>query len=300
MASKTDDLAASRGPRFTVVESLVVSKTGDPTTCEDVIVDGLDFVVVADGATDKSGLLFDGVTGGRAAATLTAATPATAASNTSASDLVSRVNEAYAARFGSQLLGVDRVDRPSASFVALDKVGGRIIRAGDCSWLSSKRRFIRSKLVDVVSSAARSAHLRSLLEGGATLTGLRASDPGRQLILLFLRSQSAWRNDEHHPLRFGAVDGCLVPPRFIEEWVVAADESELVLCSDGYPDPRASVRESEMVLAADVVSDPLRIGAHPSTKAVGTGLVSFDDRAFVRVVRAGWASPDLARLRPWT
>ena len=272
-------------PRFHVEEIRVVPKTGDPALCEDMVTDGPDFVVVADGATDKSGLRFDGLTGGRLVAELICGTVSAAASNTRGPDLVRRVNEAYAAAFGSALRVADRVDWPSASFVALDKACGRVIRVGDCSWLSDRRSFIGSKLVDVLASSERAAHLKRLLAAGAPINELRENDVGRRLILPALRAAGAWRNNDSGPLGFGAVDGGLVPARFIEEWLVTDDESVVVLCTDGFPDPYLSVSESELVLAEDLAADPLRVGKHLSTKACGA-FGSFDDRALMRALRS--------------
>jgi hypothetical protein len=57
------------------------------------------------------------------------------------------------------------------------------------------------------------------------------------------------------------------------------------MCSDGYPLLLPTLAETENYLLADLTDDPLRIGKHRSFRAVAplTPLLSFDDRAYVRV-----------------
>jgi hypothetical protein len=47
-----------------IIEQFLTSKHGDPGRCEDVIVATDDFAAVVDGATDITGALYEGVTGG--------------------------------------------------------------------------------------------------------------------------------------------------------------------------------------------------------------------------------------------
>ena len=55
---------------FTVTEAFVEGKHADPDRCEDVILDGPDWIALCDGVTDKSGLRFDGRCGGLVVAEL--------------------------------------------------------------------------------------------------------------------------------------------------------------------------------------------------------------------------------------
>ncbi|MFC7640099.1 hypothetical protein ACFQX6_02915 [Streptosporangium lutulentum] len=61
---------------------------------------------------------------------------------------------------------------------------------------------------------------------------------------------------------------------------------EVALASDGYLSAAERLRHAEDELAASLRADPMRIGAHPSTKGLTPGTVSFDDRTYVRVRRS--------------
>lgn len=267
---------------FAVVESFTTSKSGDPVLNEDVVVDGPDWAVVCDGATDKSGYLHDGETGGRVTARVTAEVVAAAATGTSPASLVAAINAAYRRTFGADL---DRLglDRPSCSFVGVDKRAGVVVRVGDVAWADGIATHRGAKEIDALHSRRRAEHLHALLRAGADVDELRASDPGRGLILPSLRAQAALRNDATADLGFGAIDGTPVPERFAETWSVGA--SDIVVATDGYPVLLPTLAQTEACLASDLEADPLRIGAHPSTKGVLPGHDSFDDRTYLRLVR---------------
>jgi glycerophosphoryl diester phosphodiesterase len=270
---------------FKVVDWCCRSKTGDPVRCEDVVVDGSDFAVLCDGATDKSGWRHDGRTGGRLAAELVARTVAQAPGDCSAIDLVDRINVAYSRELVPLFDGVEPRVRPMASFCALQKRTGRVIRVGDVTWRSAIRVQAPEKVVDQRLAAARAVLLRCLLLNGADPVELSRTDPGRQMILPALVEQSAACNrPESGDLAYGAIDGRPVPEPFVEEWVVGDDETAVVLASDGYPRLFMSVQESERYLAEDLARDPLRIGDHPATKCAGPDMDSFDDRSLLLLV----------------
>ncbi|TFB53432.1 hypothetical protein [Cryobacterium sp. Sr3] len=268
-----------------VSESLVVSKTGWPGESEDIVADGPAFLVVCDGATDKSGLTFNGLSGGRVVAEIVCKVIAAAAAGTPGVELVRRINLSYEERLGSKTRGREVGDLPAASFCAVDKIDRRVIRVGDCSWRSVERVEMGGKRVDEISGDARAALLSSLLRSGVREEVLRADDPGRQMVLPLIRAQAFWRNNpEPGSLCHGAIDGRKVPDSFIEEWQLEDDEHELAVASDGYPDLLMTLRESEDCLRQDLLEDPLRIGRHRTTKGVMPGNLSFDDRAFVRLI----------------
>jgi hypothetical protein len=59
---------------------------------------------------------------------------------------------------------------------------------------------------------------------------------------------------------------------------------ELVIASDGYPVIERSLARSEATLARLLAKDPWCVGELLGTKGVGPGQVSFDDRAYLRLV----------------
>lgn len=266
---------------FTVRESSVTGKHPDPSLCEDLIVDGVDFLVVCDGATDKSGLRFDGKTGGRVVAELVCEVVSAAYAGTSGAELVARINAGYSRRLGTALAGHGLQDGPAGSFCAVDKVTRRVIRVGDCSWRTATRFEFGSKHVDDVAADARAALLTTLLSTGTTVEELIAADPGRQMLMPLLKAQALFGNSDDLEFGFGVINGLPVPARFIEEWDLADDEHELVIGTDGYSDLFMSLEQTEKYLHDSLATDPLRIGVHRSTKGITKGNVSFDDRAYV-------------------
>lgn len=99
-----------------------------------------------------------------------------------------------------------------------------------------------------------------------------------------LKAQNVLANtDSANPLGFGVLDGRRVPPRYLEVFDLDESITEVVLASDGYLSAASTLKEAEADLAASLTSDPLRIGEHASTKAVGPGASSYDDRTYIRV-----------------
>jgi hypothetical protein len=273
---------------FRVVESFVRSRRGGDSQSEDMLRDGECWTVVVDGATDKSGIDFDGHTGGYRVAEIVSDVVAAAPTGASASDIVEAINDRYATVLGAALHGVAQVDYPSASFVALDKTTGTVVRVGDTSWRTERRQFRGSKKIDRITGDARAALLRSLLAEGASVGDLRRDDPGREMMLPLLRHQATFRNvdDPANPLTFGAIDGRPVPDRFLETWRLDDNETTVVLTSDGYPQLELRLDDAEAVLAGILVRDPLQILERAGTKAVpDVEGASYDDRAFVRLER---------------
>lgn len=272
---------------FAVLETFVAAKTGRVEDSEDVVADGAHFTVLADGATDKFGVRYGRRTGGQLTAQLICDVVANAPQGIAVPDLLAAINSAYARTFTALLTGQPVTERPSASFVAVEKATGRIVRVGDTSWRTVTQVHAGVRHVDEVNASTRSTLLRHLLRAGHTVADLRGEDPGRALILPRLRQQALLRNPaEVGPLTFGEIDGRPVPPRFVEEWRLPDTDTDVVLASDGYPLLFMTLAACEGYLAADLELDPLRIGKHAGTKAHRPDQVSFDDRAFVHLGRA--------------
>lgn len=281
---RTDTLARRA---LVVTELFVAAKSGDQDDCEDVVRDGPDLAVVADGATDTFGTRIGGLTAGRAVAELVADVVTDAPTGIPALELVDRINAEYGSRLGATVRELPAGALPTAVFCAVDKPGRRVIRVGDTSWRTPARTHLGGKRIDRINAQARAALLHSLLAEGTPREELLEHDPGRQMILPVLRRQAAVRNRPRgSALTHAGIDGRPVPRHLVEEWSLADDEP-VVLASDGYPRLFMELARCEAYLAADLARDPLRIGRHATTKAARPGHVSFDDRAFLRLDPAG-------------
>ncbi len=267
-----------------VMERFVEGKDHEPSMCEDLIFVGDAFAAVFDGATDKTDALYDGVLGGRFAVETLAGAMERMPPEVSPVECVAELTADLGAgirQYGSA--GRPR-DEPSASAVIYSAARSEIWRVGDCSWSLDNEPNIGQKTIDKVVAEARAALLEALLMGSFSVDELRASDPGRAMVLPLLEEQYRFRNLDGPScgLGFGALDGAPVPAHFIEV-VPVGSGSDIVLATDGYPRLLPTLEESEAALAEDIAADPLRIGDHKSTKAVAPGQSSFDDRAYLRL-----------------
>jgi len=257
-----------------VIESSSVSKRGSSDLNEDVLVISDSVVAVFDGETDKSSTAGE-LSPGRIAA-LTLAEAVLAVSDLDTPEIaVKRLNESLAGHDGAlpELVAV-------GAFLHL--ATRRIVRVGDVAVGIDACPELPARKIDVVAANARAALLESLLREGRSIDDLRATDPGRELILPLLRAARQWRNVPGSAYGFAAFDGNGTPDSLVEVFEASAG-SEVILATDGYPNPARTLEESENALAETIRSDPLRIADPAGTKAVRPGHCSFDDRTYVRL-----------------
>lgn len=128
----------------------------------------------------------------------------------------------------------------------------------------------------------RQAVLLEALGRGTSVDELRESDPGRAAIADLLEEQDALRNTlaKGSPV---ALDGTGVPRARLEWRDLPVDAFDLVITSDGYLTPAATLSTAEAQLGLRLQADPLMIEAEPKTKGVALGAESFDDRSYIRV-----------------
>lgn len=262
-----------------VVEQFVQSRSGIASECEDEIVVTSDFAFVIDGATAKTSESFGGLTGGRAAALAIAQVVRRLGAQATLRDACEEFRRAVAELGGRADAGSGAL---AAVFVGYSVARREVWRVGDCQWCGAEEVHGAEKRVDAIAAAARRALLHGLLLGASTVEGLREEDPGREMILPLLREQHRFANRDEHQFGYGVVDGGSIPQRFLETWSTS-ETRELTLASDGYPVLCPSLSETERALEEDLRVDPLRIGAHPATKASPAAGCSYDDRAYLRL-----------------
>jgi hypothetical protein len=261
-----------------LVESFLLGKTGTVDVCEDVLVSTPAVVAVVDGASDPHGGPPTMPTPARRAADAVAQALADAAAGAPARAVVDAASRAVA-----ELAGPDPARAPCAVFAAYVAARREVWRVGDVHVRIDAVTHPPLGELDDRMTGARAALLRALVLEGANPAALAAEDPGAALIKPIEIREHLFRNrDADDPLGFGAIDGRPVPDRFLEVFPVASGAT-VILASDGYPVPAATLDEAETYLRADLERDPLRIGRHPGFRAVGQGRVSFDDRAYVRL-----------------
>jgi hypothetical protein len=260
-----------------VVERCLVGAVSD-VDCADVLIRAPDLVGVADGATGKP---WDppGSPDGRTLA-LTVAEVLAGPRRGSAADAVAACTETIAALFAAA--GLAPGSGSAATVAVLDARSRQVWRVGDVSVLIDGERFPTRPNGERMVAAARALVLTERLAAGANVDELLADDPGRATVQPLLRALVGLRNRDVPGYGYGAIDGTPVPAGLLEVIELPAGPCEVVLASDGYPYPAATLAESERLLRERLAADPLMITDPPATKGWAKGRNSFDDRAYVR------------------
>lgn len=263
---------------FTVIERFCdTPKT--PERNEDRLAINENFVAVIDGATSSAPI--DGRLGGVVAAETVLETISALPPDATARAFVDDATARLAARIGSW--PDKRLGRPCASVVVWSRSRNQIWRIGDCHFRIDDSEHPGEKLIDRVSYAFRCAVLRGRLALGLT-------DPERERTVATLEQpfmplvevQHAFANvDSDDPLAYGVIDGTRVPDRFVETHTTEGAR-KIVLCSDGFVSPRATLAEGLADLARIKRDDPLMARLVTGSRPFGPGRDFFDDTTYVR------------------
>lgn len=268
--------------RWSVVEEFVEGKSTN-RACEDITVVTSDFAAVIDGATDETGALFNGKSGGLVAAeTLASAIEGLAPSSTArefADELSGSLKRAM-----RTVEDDDAPERwPSASLVCLSFARREVWRIGDCSFLVDGEAHLGTKRVDDAAYGFRAAINASLIAAGTPLEEIRRNDPGAGYARALHDLQQQLSNREG-PWGFGCINGRFVPDQFVEVFPIAREVDEVVLASDGFPDLRSTLEASETRLRELLEIDPAAVAELWGVgKAFRPGANSVDDRAYLRL-----------------
>lgn len=267
-----------------IAEQRLVAKTARPADCEDGIVVSEAYAAVIDGATDKTGLLIGGETGGRAVMRACGGAVRCLPEDADARSAIDCLSAAVDSVLPA---GLPRHERPEAAVLVFSLSRREIWQVGDVGfWHEGVQQGGRTqrKRIDKYAAELRAGLLSAELASGADPAELAASDPGRVAIQRVLERQGVFRNNPGAgSWAYGAVDGRHVPGELITVSPVPAGIGELVIASDGYPYIAATLDESELRLAELLDADPLCIGPLLGTKGQLPGNVSFDDRAYLRI-----------------
>lgn len=272
-----------------VIEQFLQSKSKNPAECEDGIFVNDAFVAVVDGATSKSPRLWEGKKSGLVARDLVLSSFKSLSLNATSSEAMQHMDQAIYDWYSQQgvvdLMKQSPVERPSASVVVYSVSRNELWMLGDCQAIVGGRLIQNEKYIDSVSNNARSAFIEAELLAGKTVDELREQDLGREFIQPLLERQNYFQNIKNDvECAYLVLDGFLqkgTKPR-IE---TVNDAQELVLASDGYPELKNTLIESEEALAEVLDNDPLLYKRFKSPKAFMKGSNSYDDRAYIRFKR---------------
>jgi len=175
----------------------------------------------------------------------------------------------------------------AVTFAVIHAPSRQVWRIGDAHILVDGRLLTEHPTGEIVVARARAMVLRERVRRGVSVNELRRNDVGRRAVEPLLRSLVGLRNQYVQNLGYGAIDGTEVPTQFIEVTNLPSSRCEVVLTTDGYPIVTSQLKTTEDALQVRLGSDPLMIDEVPATKAWGQGRLSFDDRAYLRVVLHG-------------
>lgn len=259
-----------------VLEHFIKGKREDQTLCEDMLFINDDFILVADGVTAKSDVLFNGKTGGRAAAEKVCQTVSRFSQDINAYDAVKLLTTEVASLYtGDKPFGSAAV-----SVIIFSKYMNEIWSIGDCQCYINDDFFSHEKEIDSIVSNMRSLVLEIGRRDGRTAEELAENDIGREYILPVIRKQVVFANS-NGKFSYGVINGATVHRKDIVIHKVKQGD-EIVLASDGYPELLRTLAESEERLKKEIKNNPLCDGDYRSTKGIKKEWSSFDDRTYIR------------------
>lgn len=241
---------------FKDISAWTVPKSGDLSQNEDQFFVNDDVLVLADGATDKSGVRYpSGKTGGRELAELAVgvAAQSTKAGYELASDITARVQELYRGNNPDALINPGKrattmlaVARIALDDLVITQIGDANIRLTMVD--GAQHILTNDKLIDAENAEMRSRYIRAqlaLLDRQPTTEELEdIVSRGRGVIQARLNTQYMVQNNADDKVYgYGTIDGQSIPEwfsdgtptEFVKTLTVPADEvARIELVSDGF------------------------------------------------------------------
>lgn len=274
---------------LSVVESRVRSRGGAAETSSDVVLVTPNLVALLSGVGTSSGsaLLPAGVTPARHAAMVGAAA-------FRALDPQMPLHEALPQLSAELARALARVAkdgyplRAGYAFAAVNSVRREVWRVGAVQvmrdGLASGEETGLPPALGMVA-AARTLILQALLTRSSddfNKAVLMANDPSQPLIAPLLAAYAGLANSQGS-LGYGLVNGSEVPACYLKVGRLLPGAREIVLASQGYPQPCATLAASEKALTKLLQDDPLLIERYPFIRSARQGQDGYADRAYVRV-----------------
>ncbi len=259
-----------------IFEQFIKGKKENQALCEDMLFVSADFVAVVDGVTAKIDALFDGKTGGRAAAEKICEAIGSFSKEVKIKDAVESLSRSVKSLYNK--------DTPSgsaaASVIIYSDYYKEIWSVGDCQCYVNAEFYSHEKELDAIVSDMRALVLEMSRREGASDEKLSEKDVGREFILPVIKKQQLFANSGGK-FSYGVINGSeVLPEDMVVHKVNAGDE--VILASDGYPKLMRTLAESEKLLQEELLNNPLCDKDFRSTKGVQKDSLSFDDRTYIR------------------
>lgn len=262
-----------------IIEQKSVSKTGNELNNEDGIFVSDNYVAVVDGATSKDSNLYEGRTGGQVVRDIILETLAKLSGNETFTEGVRIIQNEIEKQFPAT-----QFFHACASAVIFNVKKHCIWMIGDCQACVNDQKYTNNKVIDDITSHARAIALQAFVMDGNSESEILKNDVGREMIMPFLKLQRKFENKSGY-FGYPVFNNVSMPDDILYSKVVninVPENAEIVLASDGYPELKPTLTESEEELAKIILTDPLCYKTYFSTKGLKKGNVSFDDRTYIR------------------
>lgn len=250
------------------------------TPCEDGYIVTSDYAAVVDGSTAKIKVAAGQESPGHLAMRLTCEAIGLLPPEASKSEALALLTRALAQNTTYRQAHY----RPTCSAVIYSRHRQEIWFVGDCQarWNAQTHQY--EKDIDRLLTGIRCDVVHYYLANGYTEEDIRQEDKGRAFIFDALCEQLHFQNDPnpYNPFRYPVIDGQPIDPEEVPVLSVTGIK-ELILASDGYPQLRDTLQETEDALQQLLLQDPLCINEHPASKCLVEGNRSFDDRTYLRI-----------------
>lgn len=271
-----------------ILEEKRAAKSGDLQTCEDQYIVSEDYACVIDGATDVTGLRFNGMTSGQLISLGIAEAIPQLPPDADLPQIIAIINESlrrfYKEQGADQVMGESPNTRPAAAMALYSRSRHVVWLVGDCQCMIDDTWHTNPKWIDDITANARALYIEAELMSGKTVEELMAHDTGWEAVKPFIQMQYFMQNtSESTPYSYASINGFDEIRHGYKRIPVPAEARYLVLASDGYPRLEPTLEQSEQYLEYILEHDPLCIREHKLAKGMLQGNVSFDDRTYLKI-----------------
>lgn len=266
-----------------IIETFLCGKENNHKTCEDGIYVGAHLAAVVDGVTAKGKRLWNGHKSGYfAKEILLEYLRREDVAKQPPQELLGNLDKVLWEAVKTQTEELQPEEYPRASIIIYNDYYKEIWNYGDCQCSINGMVHTHVKEIDEINARLRAERLEKELKNGAVMEELLRNDPGRAAIQENLLKQFTYENKK---VKYGypVLNGTGIETSMICVYKVKGGD-EIILASDGYPEVGCNLKESEKKLQWILQEDPLLFRLHPSTKGLKAENVSFDDRAFCRIL----------------
>lgn len=261
---------------------------------DDAIYVGENFAAVIDGVSSRSevlsGMLTPGTTTGSTASAIIMETiknfPHDIDKDKAIDTLTESISRFYKEHNFYEKAKHNPAERLAATAVIYSKHRGEIWMIGDCQCMVDDTLYTNTMLVDDTLTSMRAFVNEIELRNGKTVKQLLDDDIGKKIIEPFIKQQKVFENANFDsPFSYVDINGFPIDKSEVITVQIPQDAKYIVLASDGYPELKPTLEETEKTLKEIIEEDPLCIRRFKSTKGVNKekGYISFDDRSYLRL-----------------